>query len=220
MIRINLLGKKKIKGPLGIDLDDLLAKVGYKGSAQDILQHKDQIVKVGVLILAIYMTSLAPTIWMEQELAKIDADYTQVRSQFEALQKELDSKKIIRTQMNKLQGEEAEVKRQLDIIASLASNRSQVFQTVERVSALLPDQAWIDQFELAENTVKLSGSAWDYTNINDFVRGLSENAQFSVVQLHTITATDVPNPVPGIPKHLQKIKNYSIDFNWRAKPSG
>jgi Tfp pilus assembly protein PilN len=217
MIRINLLGKKKLKGPLGIDVDDLLGKLGYKGKAADLLEYKGQAAKILALVVILYLLNIVPQMWLERELAKSDVQFKTLDEQLTAFQKELEGKKTIRAQMNKLQTEEGEIKRQLDIISSLAGNRSQVFRTVERLSALLPEKAWLDVLDLTEANVRLSGSAWDYTNINDFVRSLTENVQFSNIQLQAIASLDNPNPVSGVSKHLQKIKNFTVEFAWRSK---
>lgn len=220
MIRINLLGKVKKKGPFGIDVEEILAKLGYKGSIDDILAYKGQAIKVAVAFMGVYVASLVPTMWLETEMAKTEKESQKYQTQIDALEKELAGKKQVRNQMTKLQSEEDEIKRQLQIIGSLASNRSLVFKAIERVSGLIPENAWIDTLDLGDTSIRLQGSAWDFSNINDFVRGLTENVQFSNIHLQGITTTDIPNPVAGIPKYLQKVKNYTIEFNWRNRAGG
>jgi Tfp pilus assembly protein PilN len=173
MIRINLSGKKKATGTVNVAVDQV--KSFFKSDPR----YRGQAIKVVVLVSAFYLITLLPSLWLENELAKIDADFKVLENQSTELQKEADSKKKIVAQMKKLSEEEVEVKRQLQIIGSLASNRSLVFQAIERVGILLPEQAWIDHLDLVEDAIKLNGAAWEYSNVNDFVRGLTENTQFN-----------------------------------------
>lgn len=215
MIRINLLGKKKIAAvPFG--LDEKLEKLGI--SIDDLNELRPAIIRVAVLVTGLYVANFVPAYLHEQKIKELDEKVQKLSVRSAELTRELATKKDIRKQMEQLNKEEVELQRQLNAVNALQRDRAQAFQTLNDVVQQLnkSQKVWIEDLKYDKNKgVTLNGRAWEYFPINDFVKAITESTRYTNVIFKEITAEDVRKPIAGVPEALQKTKKFSLEFGVR-----
>ena len=213
LIKINLLGKKKVSAPFGID--KLLEKSGIK--LEDLSALKIPLLRVAVIVIGVYLAGYIPETIQERELAELDQKLSVVTKKADALQKEVTAKKEIRRQMDQLTKEENELTRQLNIISSLSKNRSNAFNTFDTLTSLIPAKVWVNRLDYMAGKISMEGASWEYFPINDFMKALNESLFFQDVNLKGIAAEATGKPIPGVPAVLQKIKSFELNMSVKDK---
>lgn len=212
MIRINLLGKKKeTAAPFG--LDERLEKLGL--NINDISQLRPGLIRLTVLVAGLYAANYVPTYLYEEKLKEIDEKTSQQAMKAAELQKELNSKKDIRKQMEQLSKEEVELQRQLNAVSALQRDRITSFSTLNDVSAQLgkSKKLWIEDLKYEGRKVSINGRAWEYLAIYDFVKDITESTRYTNVLFKEVAAEEVKNLVAGVPEAAQKTKRFALEFN-------
>jgi Tfp pilus assembly protein PilN len=216
MIKINLLGKKKTPAPFG--LDQLFEKAGIRPG--DLESMKPAFIKIGAILLIFYAAQEAPHIYFDSKLKQLDATLKGLTDKVESMQKILAEKKEIRKDMEQLLKEEAETKRQLDVISSISKDRSVPFKVVDNLSAILPQKVWISRMEITGQTIQLEGNSWDYFSINEYIRSLNESPLLQAVTLRSMASEELATkPIAGIPEADQKTKVFQLEMMLRQQLS-
>jgi Tfp pilus assembly protein PilN len=211
MIKINLLGKKKASaGKIPFGLDAQFEKLGITTS--DLQELRPHLVKVAVLVFGLYLADFVPNYIHQEKLQTLDAKIAGLTVKSDALGKELGSKKELRQKMEELNKGESELQRQLAAIGALQKDRGLAFRTVDSVVNLMPGKVWINTMSYNHRQMRLGGSCWEYFPINDFVKSITEAAQFKDVIFRGIQTEPAKNMVPGVAEQLQRIKNFDLEF--------
>jgi Tfp pilus assembly protein PilN len=217
MIRINLLGKKKLAAvPFG--LDEKLAKLGV--NVDELQDLRPAAARVLFVAVGLYVANFVPTYLHEEKVRQLDAQFSQLSAKTSELQKELAAKKDIRKQKDQLDREEAELNRQLNAVESLKRGRSLAFGTLNDVvmQMLKSDKVWLEDIRYENHKITLTGRSWEYFAVNDFVKAVTESTRYSNVLFKEISAEPPKNkPIPGVPEALQKTKRFSLEFNVREE---
>lgn len=211
MIRINLLGKKKVAAmPFGID--EKLEKLGV--SLTDFNDLRPAIVRIITLVVGLYIANFVPTYLHEEKMRELDEKQAKLTQKSSDLQKELNTKKDIRKQMEQLNKEEVELQRQLNAVNALQRDRASAFSTLNDIVQQLAktQKVWIEDLKYENRKVILNGRAWEYFPINDFVKSIIESTRYTNVLFKEITAEDAKKLVAGVPEALQKTKKFSLEF--------
>ncbi|MGZ3693941.1 MAG: PilN domain-containing protein [Bdellovibrionota bacterium] len=211
MIKINLLGKKKAGGqkiPFG--LDEQFAKLGI--TTADLQELRPHFVRLAILAVGLYLANYVPTYIHEEKMKTLDAQLAVLNTRAEALQKELASKKDMRAKMEELNRGEGELQRQLAAISALQKDRGLAFRSVDSIVSILPGKVWINTLSYNHRQVRIGGSCWEYFPINDFVKSVTEAAQFRDVIFRGIQTEPAKVKVPGVAEQLQRIKNFDLEF--------
>jgi Tfp pilus assembly protein PilN len=208
MIKINLLGKKKVAAPFG--LDAVMERLGI--SADDLSALRPVVAKTAVVLVGLYLCDYVPSYILATKIAELDKKIKVISDKTTALQAELNSKKEIRKQQEQLDKEESEVNRQLAAINGLNRDRSLVFRAVDGMTTVLPATVWLSKMSYGDHKFSLIGSSWDYFPINDFVKALNESTQFQNVVFKGITTEAPGKYIPGVPESIQKVKNFEVEF--------
>jgi|GEM_PF-3700096 len=214
MIRINLLGKKKVAGmPFG--LDEKLEKLGV--SLSDFNDLRPAIVRVITLVVGIYIANFVPTYLHEEKMKELDEKQAKIAVKTAELQKELNTKKDIRKQMEQLNKEEVELQRQLNAVNSLQRDRASAFVTMNDIIQQLAktQKVWVEDLKYENRKITLNGRAWEYFPINDFVKAITESTRYSNVLFKEISAEEAKKIIAGVPEALQKTKKFSLEFSVR-----
>ena len=209
MIKINLLGKKKVKAPFG--LDEVMEKYGI--NQDQLVELRPILLKAAVILGGLYIANYIPNEMLVREMIELDAQIEVVNQQTQALQKELNEKKDIRKQMEQLNKEEVELQRQLNAVNSLSKDRSLAFKTLDALVSTLPNNVWLSKIEYNDRKVLMEGSSWEYFPINDYVKVLTENTLLQNVMFKGITTETPRQLIQGVPAAAQKIKNFQLELN-------
>lgn len=210
MIKINLLGKKKSAIPPQLAFLYQLEKIGI--NAEIVESLKWTLLRFLVLIIGLYAVAYVPEELLRREIAVLDAKLGVLSQRKVQLAADLAQKKDLRKKMESINKDEADLQRQLSAITALTKDRVIAFKTLENVTALLPEKVWLKSINLTkENRMNLSGSSWEHSPINDFVRAVTDTTQFTDVQFRGITS-EGGSTVPGISAAAQKIKVFDLDF--------
>lgn len=209
MLKINLLGKKRQKNPI----QELLIKAGVKNVSGEKVKHwiiKGPGLKLAILMLVYFATSYAIDYYIEDQLKEVQLQIMQASQKTRQIQGQLDAKKGIRAQMTRLIEDENLIKKRIRVIESLSEDRKRVFQVLNEITLIIPKETWIDNIRLQQNELHISGAAWDFNPINQFLRSLGSSVYFSEVVLTNIKVEDPPQIIKSIPKALQKLKQFNI----------
>lgn len=218
MIRINLLGKKHVAGggiPFG--LDEKLANLGI--TPADLVELRPALIKLAVMLAGVYVVNMLPSYFHEKKKAELDVQLGQINEKSAVLQKELASKKEIRTKMEQLNREQDELQRQLDAITSLQRDKDILFRNLTGVLDLMPQNIWVGSLDYRDRAFTLKGSSWEYFPIQDFMRSISLSTQFTGMNFKGLTS-DLSGGAPSanLPEAIQKVKNFELVF--KLKGSG
>lgn len=212
MIKINLLGKKKINTGLPFGLDDKLEKMGVTGT--DLAELRPALVRAAILGFGLYLGNYVPGYYHQKKIDELEAQIQTITQKTQTLQRELATKKDIRKQMDQLNKEEGELQRQLNAVNSLEKDRGLAFHTLDGVVSVMPSKIWMRKFEYTDRRVALTGSSWEYFPITDFVRGVNESTQYTSVVFKDVKTetTSGDKLVAGVPPAVQRVKSFEIDF--------
>ncbi|HEY8279427.1 MAG TPA: PilN domain-containing protein [Bdellovibrionota bacterium] len=212
MIRINLLGKKKVaKIPFG--LDEKFERLGI--TMADIQELRPAFIRVVVILVGLYIADFVPTYLHDQRVAELDAELAKLTARSAELQKELSSKKDIRKQMEQLNKEESELRRQLDAVNALQQGRALAFKTLNDVVTQIDavKKVWVDEFKFENRRVSMVGKSWEFFPVNDFVKSVTESTRYSNVVFKEILAEEPKGQmIQGVPEAMQKTKRFSLEF--------
>lgn len=145
-------------------------------------------------------------------MREVDEKLTASTARQQTLLKELNTKKDMRRQMEELNQGEAELQRQLNAIAALQKDRGLGFRAIDNMLTVLPSKVWLKTVSYSKRKVRVSGASWEYFPINDFVKSITEAAQFRDVIFRGIQTEAAKTKVPGVPEQLQRIKNFEMEF--------
>ena len=212
MIRINLLGKKKSAGiPFG--LEEKFERLGINVS--DLQELRPALVRLAITIVGLYIGNYVPAYLHDEKIKRLDAQLAKLTAQSGELTRELASKKDIRNQMERLNKEEAELRRQLNAVTALQQGRNLAFNTLNDVVLQLQKvgKVWIENLEYKGHKITLLGRSWEYFAINEFVKGITESTRYTNVLFKEISA-EAPKfkPIAGVPEALQKTKKFTLEF--------
>lgn len=212
MIRINLLGKKKVANvPFG--LDEHLEKLGV--SAADFDDFRPILLRLVVLGAGLYVANFVPAYLHTEKITRLDAEVAKLTQRSGELQKELVSKKDIRKQMEQLNKEETELQSQLSAVNALQQGRGLAFKTLNDLMVQIGNvgKVWLEDLRYERTRVTLNGKSWEYFAVNEFVKSIGESTHYSNVLFKEIS-TESPRfkLVPGVPESMQKIKRFGLDF--------
>lgn len=208
MIKINLLGKKKEAGPFGIY--EQLEKAGIK--PEQLSELQPGLLKVGIALIGLYAADYVPTEILQKKIQEVDVKIAAIQEQSGALQKELNSKKEIRKQMDQLNKEEVELQRQLNAVNGLSKDRATAFKTLDTISTILPQKVWLNKIEFNDHRLMIDGASWEYFTINDFIKSLNETTDFFNISFKGINTENPPKFLPGIPAAAQKTKTFQVEL--------
>jgi Tfp pilus assembly protein PilN len=213
MIRINLLGKRKV-APAPFGLDEQLGKLGIR--PEDLDELKPGIIRVAVIVSSLYMLNFGLTYYHDQRGRTLDAELEKKTAESKGLSEKLAAKKNIRQQMEQLNKEEAELQRQLNAVSALSRDKSLAFQLMNNTVLTLPPKVWIDSIKMDKFKVSILGKSWEYFPINDFVKTITESTNYTGVNFKEIKAEDAQRIVPGVPIASQRIKTFGVDFTLKT----
>lgn len=212
MIRINLLGKKKAAA-VPFALDERLEKLGI--NVNELGELRSGLIRAAVMIAGLYVADYVPTYFHDIKAAELDEKSTKLAMQSAELQKELNSKRDIRKQMEQLSKEEVELQRQLNAVNALQRGRTAAFDTLNDVSAQLSKfpTIWIEDLKLENRKVTMNGRAWEWYPINDFVKEITESTRYANVLFKEVVSEDSKALIAGVPESVQKTKRFALEFN-------
>jgi len=208
MIKINLLGKKQVAAPFG--LDEHLAKIGIR--PDDLVALKPGLIKVAVIALGLYCAEYVPNMLYQERMQELDQQLAGLNDRKTALNKELTAKRDIRKQMETLNKDELDIQRQLNVVNGLQRDRSLAFRTLDNIITALPPKVWVSRISYKSREISIKGASWEYFPINDFIKTINEYTQYTNVNFKGIQATGNAKPLPGVPEAAQKVKNFDVDF--------
>src|SRR5687768_5665852 len=117
MIKINLLGKKKVAGKIPFGLDAQIERLGI--TTNDLQEMRPHLGRLAALILGLYLANFIPTYFHQEKVRALDAKLSELTKKSQSLIKELASKKEMRQKMEELNKGESELQRQLAAITAL-----------------------------------------------------------------------------------------------------
>lgn len=212
MIKINLLGKKQVAAPFG--LDEQLAKIGIK--PDDLAALKPGLIKAAVIAVGLYCAEYVPNMLYQEKMQELDQQLNGLNERKTALNKDLAAKRDIRKQMETLNKEELDIQRQLNVVNGLQRDRSLAFRTLDNIVTALPPKVWVSQILYKSRAISIKGSSWEYFPINDFIKTINEYTQYTKVNFRGIEASGSAKPLPGVPEAAQKIKTFEVDFEVKS----
>jgi Tfp pilus assembly protein PilN len=147
-----------------------------------------------VVILAIVANYTLQS-YQEEEIQKIEASIKKVAAEQVKLKGELDKTKGFEQIKKSLEGDELTIKTKIEVIQKLILDRQKPPKLLLALSNLIPNDVWLEDFKVSEGDLKLTGRALGLIQISDFMKNMSESADFTDVRL---VATDTAKDGEGI----------------------
>jgi len=165
MIRINLLPHRELaRAARRRQLNVLLGIAVVAGVLTVVLGHS--------VIAARQSTQEARNAYLEQEIAKLDVQITEIKKIREQTQALLERKQVVET---------------------LQSNRTEVVHLFDQMIRLLPDGLYLKSFRQAGNVITISGYTQSSARVSTLMRNLDNSPFFESASLVEIKAATVNN---------------------------
>lgn len=121
--------------------------------------------------------------YKEDEIRKLDAALGQMNAQNSTIQSEIAKLKSYEPIRKSLEQDEITIRTKLDTIKKLMADRSTPPRLLMSVANSMPKEVWLNELRLEKGQFNFKGTAMDYNQISDFMKGLNDNAFFSDVNL-------------------------------------
>lgn len=165
MIRINLLPHRELaRAARRRQFNALLGIAVAAGVVTVLLGHS--------LIAARQSTQEARNAFLQQEIAKLDSQISEIKKIREQTQALLARKQVVET---------------------LQSNRTEVVHLFDQMIRLLPEGLYLKSFNQAGNVVTLSGYTQSSARVSTLMRNLDNSPWFDTVNLVEIKSATVNN---------------------------
>ncbi len=115
---------------------------------------------------------------------------SEINGEVEAAQQQITDTRNAINDLKKIVGEiedikkrKADLEKKLEVIHELEAGRLDTVRAMDGIARAVPEQLWLDNYELAGRGIKLSGLATDNQVIAEFMQNLSSNPQVAGVLL-------------------------------------
>lgn len=100
---------------------------------------------------------------------------------------ELKKLEKTREEVERYRAEKAEIERKLGVIANLEKTRTGQVRVLDEIATRIPERVWLDEMQLREGVISLSGVSIDAEIVAEFMTSLSASEQFRDVTLTETT---------------------------------
>jgi Tfp pilus assembly protein PilN len=179
MIKINLAKRltTKSSGSGGSGLDGLLGKV-------DLDQLKDlPIKKAAIPLVAAFIASYGSDYYRESMVESLDVVVRKLTEESQKLQTEGQKFESYTAMKKIIDEDEITLKTKLDTINTLLDGRKLPARTLLTFLDTIPEEVWLTEVDINPNAISVKGSAFDFSQISDFMKNLNESSLFSEVSL-------------------------------------
>lgn len=195
MIRINLARKTKPTGG-GLDLKSLnfgALFAGLRGGGAEGERKKFSIsgpIPRALLAVGIcyYAGDMAET-YKAEELAKVDAEIASIEKEKDAILKKLAKIKGFEPIKKQLEDDEKAIRVKLEVVKKLLEDRNAPAKMLMQIAQSIPEEVWLTQLRVSEDSVKFSGATPSYNQVSDFIKSLGGTSQFADISLSGIQET-------------------------------
>lgn len=171
----NLSGEPKTATSLGGSLEN------FKLESLKELPFKKAMIPIAIGIVA-YMGLDS---YKEDVLLKMNNAAKKIESENTRLEAEISKFKAYDAIKKSLEEDEATITTKLQTIRSLIADRNTPPRMLVSLANALPKEVWITEFRIENSNITFRGGSLDFNHISDFMKGLSEIAFFSEVELKT-----------------------------------
>jgi type IV pilus assembly protein PilN len=131
-------------------------------------------------------------------------------AQIMAATEELKKLEKTREEVERYRAEKAEIERKLGVIASLEKTRSGQVRVLDEIATRIPERVWLDEMNLREGVISLSGVSIDAEIVAEFMTSLSTSEMFRDV---TLTETTLKE------KEGLKLNAFQIQARYGPEPT-
>lgn len=150
----------------------------------DVEQLKDLPIKKLLLPIIIgFLASNGLESFKNDSINQLDKVLKKQSEQNKKLQTESSKFKSYESVKATLDEDESTIKTKLDTIKKLIEGRAMPLKILLGVVSAIPKDAWLTQLSLDSSKLNLKGSVFEFNQISDFMKSLSENSIFSDVNL-------------------------------------
>ena len=181
MIKINLNGRRSGGGGGGTGP---LSMLSGSFTQFDMERLKDfPIKKIALPLFVGLFASYLLDGYKVQELKKIDIAIEKIDSENKKLQAENAKSKDYDLLKKQFDEDEKTIRTKLDTIQSLMSDRAAPSKMMVAISTAIPADVWLTEFKIRKTEVEFKGTSLGYSPISDFMKSLTESANFTDVEL-------------------------------------
>lgn len=148
------------------------------------------VIAVLVIILVLWGVKLGQIAGVQKDIQAANAKITELKTKIGKLD-----------QVKKLKDE---VKKKLDVLAVLRKNKTGPAQRLATLSAVTPDQLWLEKYKETGDKISISGLAMNEELIAQFIRALEASPEYEHVDLIVSEQKDVNGT---------KLKRFELNFN-------
>lgn len=181
MIKINLAAKKQSVPGGG---DPKAKSSGGSFGKIDLDKFKElPIRKVALPIIVGAFASYYLDSYKETTLSQMQAFLDKTKVENAKLQSRMSEFKSYDEMKKSLDEDEEVIRTKLDTIQKLLANRTSSTKILTSISNAIPKDVWLEEFRVLKTDILLKGSASEFNQISDFMKGLTESAFFYDVDL-------------------------------------
>jgi Tfp pilus assembly protein PilN len=180
MIKINLALKKQAGGGAQAGGFSLAGSLGSLSTDQLSQLPIQKIVGSVIVCVAAYQYM---NYSQKQELEVLDGQIRQVKAEANKLEAQIKDMSSLDAMQKQLDYEDTQVRAKLETILRLSTDRSGASKLMRLVSTKMSKEGWIESLRVDASKVDMRGLIADFTDIPDFIRGLSEGDLLTDIEL-------------------------------------
>lgn len=204
MIRVNLAKKQGKGGAAQLDLKnlklstllDMLKARGGEGGEEGkpkLLDPNNPVFRAALAIFACWYFSGYLDDQKAGELKKLDSDVSKYEKEKDAVAMKLAKIKGWEPVKKQLEDDEKAIRLKLEVVKKLLEDRDAPAKMLMQITQTIPDQVWLTNLEVLEDSVAFKGQTPSYNDVSDFIKGLNGTSQFTDIALSGITEQNAGN---------------------------
>lgn len=121
-----------------------------------------------------------------ERLSKISTQLSALEIEKNQVQQRLLKVKGYETIKKQLEEDEKSIRTKVDVMAQLLTDRNIASKMLMHIAQAIPAEVWLTELKMDPKAVKVTGSTSGYNQVSDFIKNLTETADFNEISLSGI----------------------------------
>jgi Tfp pilus assembly protein PilN len=169
----------------GLSLQSIFSKlkISRGGGSSNVLtpENKTLLIQIVLLLLVAYAGNFYVTDYQQKQLRALDSSRADLQSKLRLIDSEIGKTAGYEKLKKDLEADELQVRKKIETIQKVITNRSDAPKILLRVSDVIPKNVWLTDLKVEEKSVKMNGIAISFEDYADFSKKLEGIELFSKV---------------------------------------
>ncbi|MCB0390365.1 MAG: PilN domain-containing protein [Bdellovibrionales bacterium] len=184
MIKVNLLNNRAVSGSQSINISGGGAGIS-EGSDLEKLALKNFVILISLTALLF--------VFEFQNISGLESRLNVLRTEFNNLSAEVESKRVFAVEAEKLQNELKQIKERVEIIKVLSKNRLLELRAMDILQNLVPEKVWFERVNYQNHKFDVDAVAVDIEDVTIFKDALDNQDTFKNIMIRNTQERELKN---------------------------